>query len=85
MSLYSVSGLYSHLSLVVNVVEVLSDTWLRALALDVCCGVSVGDVTGARAAQTSAAESRNPEEQHDQTQTRRMVIIRNEHVKRGSN
>lgn len=57
----------THLSLVVDVVEVFSDTWFRALALDVCCAGCGGGVAGRQAAQsrqTSAAESRSPEEQH---------------------
>lgn len=56
-----------HLSLVVDVVEVLSDARLRALALDVCSGESGGPAAGGRAAQggqTSAAERSSPEEQH---------------------
>lgn len=58
------------LSLVVNVVEVFSDTWFRALALDVCSGGSGGDAAGGQAAQsgqTSAAESCSTEEQHART------------------
>lgn len=56
------------LSLVVDVVEVLSDPWFWALALDVCSGGSGGGVAGGQAAQSgqsSEAESRSPEEQHD--------------------
>lgn len=70
------------LSLVVNIVEVLSDTWFRALALDVCSGGSGGGVAGGQAAQsgqTSAAESRSPEEQHDQTGARKVNMSRNKH------
>lgn len=56
----------------VNIVEVFSDTWFRALALDVCSGGSGGGETGGRRAaqtgQTSAAEGRPPEEQHDHTE-----------------
>lgn len=62
--------LNTHLSLVVNVVEVFSDTWFRALALDVCSGGSGGDAAGGQAAQsgqTSAAESCSTEEQHART------------------
>lgn len=44
--------LYTHLSLVVNVVEVFSETWFRALALDVCGGGSGGGVAGGQAAQS---------------------------------
>lgn len=60
-----------HLSLVVDVVEVLSDAGLRALALDVGSGGSAGGEAGGRAAQSgqsSAAESRGPEEQHGGTE-----------------
>ena len=54
----------------VNVVEVFPYTWFGALALDVCSGGSGGGVAGGQAAQggqTSAAEGRSPEEQHDRT------------------
>ena len=62
---------FTHLSLVVNIVEVFSDTWFRALALDVCSGGSGGGEAGRHAAQTcqtSAAEGSPPEEQHDRTE-----------------
>lgn len=59
-----------HLSLVVDVVEVLSDTRLGTLALDVLSGCSGAAGAGRQAAQseqTSAAKSRKPERQHDST------------------
>ncbi len=63
--------------MVVDVVEVLSDTWFRALALDVCSGGSGGGVAGGQAAQsgqTSAAESRSPEKQHGGTGKERKYV-----------
>lgn len=63
-------SLYTDLSLVVNVVEILSDTWFRALALDICNGGSGGGEAGRHAAQsgqTSPSESRSSEEQHGRT------------------
>lgn len=44
--------LHVHLSLVIDVVEVLSDPWFRALALGICGGSSRGDVAGGQAAQS---------------------------------
>lgn len=62
-------GSHAHLSLMVDVVEVLSDAWFGALALDVCSGASGGGVAGRQAAksgQSSAAERRCPQQrQHD--------------------
>jgi len=58
---------HTHLSLVVNIVEVLPDPRLRALALDVCSGGSggiVADGQAARGGQASAAAGGSPEEQH---------------------
>lgn len=63
--------LHVHLSLVIDVVEVLSDSWFRALALGVCGGGSRGDVAGGQAVQsgqTSAASNRSPEDQHGSTE-----------------
>lgn len=54
----------SHLPVVVQVVEVLSDPRLGTLALDVpsgCCGAGG---QAAQSGQTSEAESREPERQH---------------------
>lgn len=56
-----------HLSLVVDVVEVLSDTRLGTLALDVLSGCSGAGGQAAQSEQTSAAKSRKPERQHDST------------------
>lgn len=75
-------SLHTHLSLVVNIVEVFSYTWFGALALDVCRGDSGGGVAGGQAAQggqTSAAESRCPEEQHDRTAAQTVNMSRNKH------
>lgn len=68
LEILSAVGAYTHLSLVVDVVEVLSDAWVGALALDVRSGGSGGGVAGGHAAQsgqTSAAASRSAEERHD--------------------
>lgn len=62
-----------HLSLVVHVVEVLSDPWFGALALDVPSGGSgAGEAGGqaARGTQTPPAQSRCPENRHLRTQAR---------------
>lgn len=77
------AGLYSHLSLVVDEVEVLSDTCFRTLALDVCSGGSGGCIAGVQAAQrghTTAAESCSPEEQHSRTAAQRVDIFRDNHL-----
>lgn len=66
----------------VNVVEVFSDPWFRTLALDVSNGGSGGGVAGGQAApsgQTSAAESRGPEEQHSGGGAQRVNMLRNKH------
>lgn len=63
----------THLSLVVDVVEIFPDTGLWALALGVGVGGSVsgGSMAGAQAVSSghsSAADSRGTEEQHVITQ-----------------
>lgn len=76
------AGLFSHLSLVVDEVEVLSDTCFRALALDVCSGVSGGCVAGVQAAQrghATAAESCSPEERHGRAAEQRLHMFRDNH------
>lgn len=58
---------FIHLSLVVDVVEVLSDLRLGALALDVlsgCPGAAGVRGQAAQSGQTPAAQSRKPERQH---------------------
>lgn len=65
---FNFSVIEEKLSLMVDVVEVFSNTWFGALALDVCSGASGGGAAGGQApqsGQSSAAESHSPEEQHD--------------------
>lgn len=72
--------LHVHLSLVIHVVEVLSDPWFRALALGICGGSSRGDVAGGQAVQngqTSAASNRSPEDPHGSTRVQRKDMICN--------
>lgn len=71
----------------VNIVEVFSDAWFGALALDVCSGGSVGSVAGLQAAQsgqTPAAESRSPEEQHGRAGAQRVNLFRYKEENRAS-